>query len=54
MIREHARRPPVSSLHVVTLARVRQEVVALQVTEGPNTDLFWIGQILVAANPLPV
>jgi hypothetical protein len=25
-----------------------------QVTEGTNTDIFWIGQMLVAANPLLV
>jgi hypothetical protein len=27
---------------------------ALQVTEGAGTDVFWIGQILVAANPMLV
>jgi hypothetical protein len=25
---------------------------ALQVTEGASTGVFWVGQILVAANPL--
>jgi hypothetical protein len=27
---------------------------ALEVTEGMNTEVFWIGQILVAANPFNV